>query len=97
VPAYKCPTSHPYLYDHHYTPVGTSVPRGVEVSGLGPIGVSITDFTTTTLATKAIYTTGTRTGFPNSSATNWEIDTNSYQVILHCTSDPDNGAFIGYA
>jgi hypothetical protein len=38
----------------------------------------------------------TDTGFPNSSATNWETDTNSYQVQLHCTSDTDYADFLGY-
>ena len=99
VPAYKCPTSHPYLYDHRYAPAGTSVPNGVEVSGLGPIGVSITGIKTTRVTVDEItsaYTTGTDTSFPNSSATNWEIDTNSYQVKLHCTSDTRYAVFLGY-
>jgi Ca2+-binding RTX toxin-like protein len=99
VPAYKCPTSHPYLYDHRYAPAGTSVPNGVEVSGLGPIGVSITGIKTTHVTVNSItsaYTTGTDTSFPNSSATNWEIDTNSYQVKLHCTSSTSYAHFLGY-
>jgi hypothetical protein len=84
--------SHPYLYDQSYAPAGTSLPRGVEVSGLGPIGVSITGKTSTEGPPEQdgwIYdhATGTRTGFPDSSATNWELDTNSYQVQLHCTSN----------
>ena len=44
----------------------------------------------------SIYTIGTSTGWPNSSATNWEIDTNSYQVQLFCTSDTDYAVFTGY-
>jgi hypothetical protein len=91
VPAYQCPTSHPYLYNQNYAPVGTNIPHGVEIIGLGPIGVSIT-------ATQweegpaewdgyiYAYNTATRTGFPDSSATNWSGDTHSYQVILHCTN-----------
>jgi hypothetical protein len=34
-----------------------------------------------------VYALGTLTGGLNSSATNWELDTNSYQLQLHCTSD----------
>jgi hypothetical protein len=29
-------------------------------------------------------------------ATNWETDTNTYQVQLHCTSDTDYAVFLGY-
>jgi hypothetical protein len=91
VPAYKCPTSHPYLYNHNYAPAGTRLPSGVEVVGLGPIGVSIT-------ATQweegpaewdgwiYAYNTATSTGFPDTSATNWTAGTNYYQVKLHCTN-----------
>lgn len=99
VPAYKCPPSHPYLYDHSYAPAGTALPGGVGVSGLGPIGVSITGIKTTQVTVQGItsaYTTGTDTGFPNSSATNWELGTNSYRVELHCTSDTRYAAFLGY-
>jgi hypothetical protein len=100
VPAYKCPTSHPYLYAERYAPAGTALPHGVGVLGLGPIGMSITGFSSTRVTTAAgitsAYTTGTMTGFPNSSATNWETDTNSYQLQLHCTSDTDYAFFLGY-
>ena len=79
VPAYKCPPSHPYLYDQSYAPFGTSLPNGVEVAGLGPIGVSISG-----VKTSGGWAIGTLTGFPNSSATSWSFGTNSYQVKLHC-------------
>jgi RTX calcium-binding nonapeptide repeat (4 copies) len=101
VPAYKCPPSHPYLYDESYAPAGTSLPHGVGVLGLGPIGMSITGFKTTKVTTSdgitSGYTTGTDTGFPNSSATNWTTGTNSYQVQLHCTSSTANAVFLGYS
>jgi Ca2+-binding RTX toxin-like protein len=84
VPAYKCPTSHPYLYAHNYAPFGTSLIGGVEVVGLGPIGVSITGFMSIDLLHE-FRVTGTDTGTFNSSATNWTTGTNSYQVKLHCT------------
>jgi hypothetical protein len=75
VPAYQCPPSHPYLYDASYAPAGTSLPRGVGVLGLGPIGMSITGIKTKRVTVDeitSIYLIGTDTGFPNSSATNWE-------------------------
>jgi hypothetical protein len=89
VPAYQCPQlDHPYLLHQDYVPFGTTVPDGVEVVGLGPIGVHITG----TNIDPAGFAFGTLTGFPNSSATNWTIgSTNSYKVILHCTSDSNNG------
>ena len=100
VPSYKCPPSHPYLYDESYHPAGTALPHGVGVLGLGPIGVSITGIRTTDVTTSlditSIYTTGTYTGVPNSSATNWTTGTNSYQLQLHCTSDTDYAVFLGY-
>ena len=86
VPAYKCPATHPYLYAHDYAPGGTSLPLGVEVSGLGPIGVSITG-----IKTSGGWAIGTLTGFPNSSATSWSINSNSYQVKLHCSKTTANG------
>jgi RTX calcium-binding nonapeptide repeat (4 copies) len=92
VPAYQCPTSHPYLYDQNYAPAGTALPQGVAVAGLGPIGVSITGTKTREGPPEQdgyIYehTIATSTGLPDSSAITWETDTNSYQVYLHCTSD----------
>jgi hypothetical protein len=99
VPAHQCPPSHPFLYDENYAPAGTALPQGVAVLGLGPIGVSITGVKmkrVTVNEITSIYTIGTYTGWPNSSATNWEIDTNSYQVQLFCTSDTDYAVFTGY-
>jgi RTX calcium-binding nonapeptide repeat (4 copies) len=90
VPAYKCPTSHPYLYDHEYGPFGSALLGGVEVSGLGPIGVSITGFFSVDLL-DVFRITGADTGTFNSSATNWTTGTNSYQVKLHCTKSVDLG------
>jgi hypothetical protein len=49
VPSYQCPDDNSdfgdaraYLFAHNYAPSGTTVPNGVEILGLGPIGVSIT-------------------------------------------------------
>jgi hypothetical protein len=93
VPAYQCPTSHPYLYEQAYNPIGTSLREGVEVSGLGPIGVSITGIHTIPATLLNLpYAAGTRTGGSDSSATSWSLGTNSYQVKLHCT----NSVFDGY-
>jgi hypothetical protein len=85
VPAYKCPPSHPYLIDQDYAPFGTALPAGVEVVGLGPIGVSISG-----VKTSGGWAIGTLTGFPNSSATSWSFGTNSYRVQLHCARTTTN-------
>lgn len=88
VPAYKCPADHPYLLGRWYAPFGTFLPQGVEVDGLGPIGVAITGWSSTTPPGQDFLVfTGTTTGYPNSSATSWRTETNYYRVILHCTSD----------
>ncbi len=90
VPAYKCPASHPYLYNKVYAPFGTALLGGVEVVGLGPIGVSITGFFSVDLST-VFRVTGADTGTSNSSATNWTLGTNAYQVKLHCTKTASLG------
>jgi hypothetical protein len=78
VPAYKCPQDHPDLEpSKYYTRFGTTLFAGVEVQGLGPVGVSITGYLP--------GYTGTKTGFPNSSATSWSVYPATYKVILHCT------------
>jgi hypothetical protein len=41
VPAYACPQDHGYLLNQNYAPAGTSLINGVEVEGLGKVGVSI--------------------------------------------------------
>ena len=99
VPAYQCPSSHPYLYDESYAPAGTKLLQGIGVLGLGPIGVSITGIKTKRVTVgfvTSIYLIGSDTGWPNSSATNWTTGTNSYRVQLHCTSDTDYAVFLGY-
>jgi RTX calcium-binding nonapeptide repeat (4 copies) len=93
VPAYKCPTSHPYLLRQDYAPWGTSLPQGVEVRGLrtGKVGVSITGISTVKVEGRdGRYPTGSLTGPGQSSATSWTFDEAIYQVIVHCTSDPDH-------
>jgi hypothetical protein len=92
VPAYQCPPpDHRFLLNHNYAKEGTTLPNGVEVVGLGPIGVSITAVTYERLSNGVARNTATVTGDSASSATNWEFDSNSYTVILHCTSDPARG------
>jgi len=87
VPAYKCPTDHQYLLDQDYAPFGTTLISGVQVQGLGPVGVSITSESVTT----GNYATGTQKGLGASSATNWNGPGASYKVILHCTSEQSRG------
>ena len=99
VPAYRCPSDHPYLTKGLYVPGGVLVPQGVEIDEGGgpggsswPIGIVISNQTTTG-APNGTVGTGTITGFLNSGATNWSTGTAGYKVILHCTSDPQH-AFV---
>jgi hypothetical protein len=99
VPAYSCPgvggsvsyRPFPYLANHNYAPAGTTLPNGVAVQGVGPIGVSLRakqtlQFTATNPYALADYDTGTlRDG---SSATNWTTGSASYRVVLHCQNRP---------
>jgi hypothetical protein len=78
VPAYQCPPDQPVLIYVSYASWG--LPHGVEVLGLGPIGVYIPS----TLRSEG-YHFGTRTR--DSIATNWTHGTASYAVVLHCTRD----------
>jgi Pentapeptide repeats (8 copies) len=94
VPAYRCPSDHPYLIYRRYVPDGALVPPGVEIDEGGgpggspwPIGILISGFSTTR-APNGTVGTGTHSGFLNSSATNWSTGTAGYKVSLHCTSDP---------
>ena len=90
VPAYRCPAGHPYLLNQNFAPAGTDLVKGVEVEGLGPIGVSITG-SVAIETPQGLRTTNTTTGGVSSSATNWTLGSASYKVILHCTSDPAHG------
>jgi hypothetical protein len=88
VPAYQCPQGHPYLLDLSYSLA--ALPNGVEIQGLGPIGVSITGVSTTPQnvgGRDVNLGTGTKTDFPNSSATSWSLSPVSYKPILHCTGN----------
>ena len=101
VPAYSCPGAFPYLLDKNYAPRFATWGPGVEIQrnqfrDLGyPIQVNITGKSYFNEATRPNLFSGTLTGFPNSSATNWLWDLgmggrggpNSYQIILHCTSN----------
>jgi hypothetical protein len=97
VPAYQCATSHQYLLGKRYAPGGTSLPPGVGANGLGPIGMSITGIRWSKGIPHVFdrYAIGTKTGFPDSSVTNWAFGRRSYQVQLHCTSEDDNGYALG--
>jgi Ca2+-binding RTX toxin-like protein len=91
VPAYQCPFSHPWLRDINYAPFGTTVPHGVEVRNLGPVGVYMTLGAVS--ADNGDRVTGTITRSKGlvsvslASATNWKGGTQSYRVVLHCTRD----------
>lgn len=91
VPAYQCNVhSHPYLLDQNYAPAGTSLPKGVEVLGLGPINVSITGIAPGSKV-GLLYGIGTLTGGLNSSATSWSLGAHDYKVQLHCSSNISDG------
>jgi hypothetical protein len=89
VPAYQCPFEFPFLLSQNYAPWGTSLPPGLEVRGLGPIGVAIVGWRS--IFTDDGKTTSLAGTFRNKafggSATSWSTGTNPYQVVLHCTSD----------
>jgi len=89
VPRYLCPGGHPYLLNVNYVP---HLANGVEVEGLGWIGVNIDQLNHIVFAghevplAHGLAPSGNR-------ATNWSLhpDGASYRVILHCTSDPARG------
>jgi hypothetical protein len=83
VPALQCPASHPWTVNYNYAPFGTSVPPGVDVAGLGPVGISIIHPLTNT----DNFFTGSET--EDSSVTNWTTGTNTYTIYLHCTHNTD--------
>ena len=90
VPAYECPTDHPYLVSKEYAPPFTSWGAGVEIQeddSRFPIDVSITSQRLLQPPLANVFG-GTYTGFPNSGATNWLWGgSHWYKVVLHCTSD----------
>jgi hypothetical protein len=90
VPAYECPTDHPYLVSKDYAPPFTSWGAGVEIQeddSRFPIGVSISSQRLLQPPLANVFG-GTYTGYPNSSATNWLWGgSHWYKVVLHCTSD----------
>lgn len=101
VPAYRCPADHPYLSIYNFIdepngPFGWTVHPGVGVQedwGDYPIALSITGNSSVQdpgLPSGVLWT-GTKTGFPNSSATNWNSKTHWYRVVLHCTSNRCHG------
>ena len=88
MPAYECPTDYPWLYDHNYVPVGTTIPKGVEINeddSPWPIGIMILSAGKRQGSNLIDYLVGTATGFPWSSATNWKFGKHWYKVVLHCT------------
>lgn len=95
VPAYACPTDHPWLINQKYAPAFTEIPNGVDVQEQTPwpIGISISgqSWFKPLAAGPPNRFNGTLTGFPSSSATSWSFGTHAYRIILHCTSTCDLG------
>jgi hypothetical protein len=77
------------LINFSYAPFLTS--NGLEVA-LDNAGISITGFQVQNIDGKD-YLIGTKTGFPNSSATSWTFGYAHYQMNLHCTKDLSSAAF----
>ena len=91
VPSYQCNVhTHPYLINQTYSPAGTTLPKGVEVIGLGRVSVSITGIAPGSNV-GLLYGIGTLTGGLNSSATNWSGGLALYQVQLHCSHNVNDG------
>ena len=97
VPSYACPynpggyslgADPVYLYALNLAPVGTIIPQGLGVLGLGPIGMSITA-TISGLGTDG-SAAGTDSSAGASSVTNWGTHANSYQIQLYCTTNADS-------
>jgi hypothetical protein len=61
-----------------------TAPNGVEVSGLGAVGIYIPQWSTDANG----YFTGTHTD--GASVTNWTTGTNTYAIQLDCTHNVDN-------
>lgn len=90
VPAYQCPDSHPYLLRKNFGPAGSSILPGVEIRQAQtpwPIGVSITMGTSDEDAAHMVAYKGILDGPIASSAMNWSLTDQTYQVVLHCTKD----------
>ena len=92
--AYKCPTDHPFLLFHDYSPAGSRWVVGEEFRR-NENAVNI--FTESTLSVFGLAAgtrgpIGTGPGLGGGSATNWDpFHGNDYQAILHCTSDRSHG------
>ncbi len=98
VPAYECPSDHPYRLNKNYAPSFNTWGAGVQivrddVSGLGfPVDVKITGSSYFSEPTPPNLFSGTLTDFPNSSATNWLWGgTHWYRIVLHCSSNRCHG------
>ena len=90
VPALQCPASHPWTVNDNYAPFGTSLPPGVDVAGLGPVGISIIH----PLTDQNNFFVGSET--EDTSVTNWTAGTNTYTIYLHCTHNTDErGGYSG--
>ncbi len=94
VPAYRCPAGDPWLLKKTVTQ-GRIVPPGVLIEAAADVGVNITGVSKREGKTEKRghkvyafdYATGTLTGFPHSSVTNWGFGVNDYRVSIYCTGD----------
>lgn len=94
VPAYRCPAGHPWLLKKTITE-GRILPPGVQFTADGDVAVNISGVSKKEGKTEQRghkvyafdYATGTLTGFPNSSVTNWNLLGAYYRISLYCTAD----------
>lgn len=103
VPAYQCPTDYKWLQNQSYSP-GRSVPLGFQVIDEEKSGVGVTvtgnstDLGKTEIANGKTYgfyySTGTLTGFPNSSMTNYDVQTHGMIFGIYCTNSLDHASLI---
>ena len=103
VPAYQCPANYKWLENHSYSP-GRSVPLGFQVIDEETTGVGVTVTGNSTDLGKSqvangktydfYYSTGTLTGFPNSSMTNYDVQTHGVIFGIYCTNSLDQASLI---
>ena len=102
VPAYRCPASHPWLLKKTLTE-GRILPAGVKFTADPDVAVNITGVSKKEGKTEKQghkvyafdYATGTLTGFPNSSVTNWGARDAYYRLSLYCTGDLTKAILVG--
>jgi hypothetical protein len=90
-PGYQCPADYPWLVNQRYSDPTMLRGADVQFDEPGVLGID------PRFAETQSDATGLVTGFsktPSSRgniATNWDWFTNAFQVVLHCTDNPEQG------